>query len=665
MATPTVTPVPARTYTTSRVMLVVAVVLLIALNLSYWLFLRPKGQSLQRVSLIENIDVLRAVPLPNQRIAILTNDNRLVLAENGKIISQKPLSVVVFKLEALPGQSTLYGGSNERQILSWEAGDGQLIDTGSFNVNGRVTGLGVLPDGRIAASYSIGQFTGKSWVALFDSKGKAVFKNQTGIDATALAVDAEHIYVTDVQGSLSALSVTGKTLWQKKLAQPATELQLTSKNQILTGDERGGVALFNADGSAVWSKVLSEYKIRMAHDDPASGLILVGDSDGSLFALKSETGEPIFKTALNDGAARSYLSASDSALTMITERGAVMDVNLTAALGAQRQGLIDTGYWSASAALAFLALIGLVLSVPRLRQPAFVVAHRIKQSRTAYILILPSMLLIAVFSYYPTITGLYYSFTNFNLTEPIKFIGLDNFRKLTTDRFFWVGVGNMVLLMITGILKALIPALIAAELVFWLSSSKVKYVMRTAFIIPSIVPGVVSVLLWKQIYQPNYGLLNEALKVIGLPQLQHAWLGDEATALWAIIFAGFPWVGTFGFLILFGGLLNINRELFDASAIDGANAWQRFIQVDLPLLRPQLRLLFFFAFLGAAQEYGGIWIFTRGGPGVATYVPALQMFLSISAGEFGYAAAIGLALAAAILVVTVARFRFNQTPENA
>ena len=239
-------------------MLVVAVVLLIALNLSYWLLLRPKGQSLQRVSLIENIDVLRAVPLPNQRIAILTNDNRLVLAENGKIISQKPLSVVVFKLEALPGQSTLYGGSNERQILSWEAGDGQLIDAGSFNVNGRVTGLGVLPDGRIAASYSIGQFTGKSWVALFDSKGKAVFKNQTGIDATALAVDAEHIYVTDVQGSLSALSVTGKTLWQKKLAQPATELQLTSKNQILTGDERGGVALFNADGSAVWSKVLSE-----------------------------------------------------------------------------------------------------------------------------------------------------------------------------------------------------------------------------------------------------------------------------------------------------------------------------------------------------------------------------------------------------------------------
>jgi len=564
----------------------------------------------------------------------------------------------------LPGQNRIYGGSNERQVLMWEVKDNQLVDVGSFNVNGRVTGLDLLQDGRIAASYSIGQFTGKAWVALFDSAGKALFKNQTGIDATALATDNQQIYVTDAQGNLVAYSLEGKQLWERKLAQPATELQITSQRQILTGDERGTVALTNPDGKPVWSRALSEYKIRMAQNEPTSGLIVVGDSDGSLFALRNDTGEAIFKTTLEDGPARSYLGASGTVFTLMTERGAVVDVNLGAALGAQRQGNIDLAYWIGNAALALIAVGALVLSLPRLRQPAFVTARRIKQSRTAYALILPSMLMIAVFSYYPTLTGLYYSFTNFNLTEPIKFIGIENFRKLTTDRFFWVGVGNMVLLMITGIIKALLPALITAELVFWLSSSKLKYLMRTAFIIPSIVPGVVSVLLWKEIYQPNYGLLNEVLKLIGLSQLQHAWLGDEATALWSIIFAGFPWVSTFGFLILFGGLLDINHELFDAASIDGANAWQRFTQVDLPLLRPQMRLLFFFAFLGAAQEYGGIWIFTRGGPGIATYVPALQMFLNISAGEFGYAAAIGLVLAAAILTVTVARFRFNQTPEN-
>ena len=91
------------------------------------------------------------------------------------------------------------------------------------------------------------------------------------------------------------------------------------------------------------------------------------------------------------------------------------------------------------------------LSVPRLRTPALRIAREIKESRIAYLLIAPSMLLIMVFAYVPTVMGLYYSFTNFNLAEPIKFIGLENFVKvLTKDQFFWVGVGNMLLLLVTG-----------------------------------------------------------------------------------------------------------------------------------------------------------------------------------------------------------------------
>ena len=189
--------------------------------------------------------------------------------------------------------------------------------------------------------------------------------------------------------------------------------------------------------------------------------------------------------------------------------------------------------------------------------------------------------------------------------------------------------------------------------------------MRVAFIIPSIVPGVVGVLLWKQIYDPQIGLLNEILKVIGLGELTRAWLSDASIAIWAIIFTGFPWVGIFAFLIYFGGLLNINREIFDAAAIDGASAWRRFWEIDLKMISPQLRLILFFTFLGSVQEYGGIWIMTRGGPGTSTYVPGLQMFLQISAAEFGYASAIGFILALVVLAITVWRFRFNQQPDSA
>jgi ABC-type sugar transport system permease subunit len=657
-------PVKSSAHTASRVVLAASLILLVVLNAAYFLFLRPSGASVETAAALPGTAVLRAVALPGDTVAIVTTDNRLLLTNGSTIQAEKPLGLVVTHLAVAPDGSRVIGGSSDRKVLIW---DDQLNDIGSFNINGRVTGLDVRDDGNIIASSSVGLFTGRSTIGLFSSAGEPISSKRVGIDVTALQADANNVYYTDVQGNIAALTPQSewKQLWRKKLLQPATELELTAKGQLLTGDERGTVAMYSTDGEQAWAKTLSEYKIRMVHDDPSSGLILAGDSDGNLFALRSETGEPIFKTVLADGAARSFLQASDTSLSLMGERGSTTRLNLSAALGAQRQATIDALVLGANAVLAITALSALVAAVPRLRAPALRTGKRIKQSRTAYLLILPSMLLIAVFAYYPTAMGLYFSFTNFNLSEPIKFNGLENFQRLINDRFFWVGMGNMVLLLITGLIKAVTIPLLVAELVFWLRSAKLKYAMRTAFIIPSIVPGVVSVLLWKQIYQPNYGLLNEALKAIGLPQLQHAWLADEQTAIWAIIFAGFPWVGTFGFLILFGGLLNINRELFDAAEMDGASAWERFLYVDLPLLRPQLRLLLFFAFLGAAQEYGGIWIMTRGGPGTATYVPGLQMFLSISAGDFGYASAIGLVLAALVAVVTVTRFRFNQTPEAA
>jgi ABC-type sugar transport system permease subunit len=223
----------------------------------------------------------------------------------------------------------------------------------------------------------------------------------------------------------------------------------------------------------------------------------------------------------------------------------------------------------------------------------------------------------------------------------------------------------MLLILVTSLIKVFTIPLLIAELIFWLRWARVKYAMRVAFIIPSIVPGVVGVLLWKQIYDPQIGLLNEVLKSVGLENLVHPWLSDAATAIWAIIFTGFPWVDIFAFLIFFGGLLNINREIFDAAAIDGASAWKRFFNIDLQMIRPQLNLILFFTFLGSVQGYGNIWIMTRGGPGSATYVPGLQMFMEISAAEFGYASSIGFVLALVVLVVTVWRFRFNQTPDSA
>ena len=109
-----------------------------------------------------------------------------------------------------------------------------------------------------------------------------------------------------------------------------------------------------------------------------------------------------------------------------------------------------------------------------------------------------------------------------------------------------------------------------------------------------------------------------------------------------------------------GGLININPELFDAAAIDGVGWWNRLLHVEWPLLAPQRNLLLFFTFLGSIQGYASIWVYTRGGPGSATYVPALQLFLRLSGMNVGYAAALGVVLFVMVLVLTVLRRKIEQ-----
>jgi ABC-type sugar transport system permease subunit len=287
-------------------------------------------------------------------------------------------------------------------------------------------------------------------------------------------------------------------------------------------------------------------------------------------------------------------------------------------------------------------------------------SRRIYQARLAYLLLAPAMLLMLLFSYYPGIAAFYISFTNFSLSAPTEFVGLRNFLLLPQDPFFVVGIKNMLILLATNVAKALTVPLLVAELIYWMRNATLRYWFRTAFVFPAVVPGIVAILLWKVIWAPQIGLVNQLLRLVGLGQFQHAWLGEEGTALLAIILTGFPWVEIFAFLVYFGGLLGVNSEIYEAAAVDGANWLTRLLRIDIPSLMPQFRLILFFTFIGSLQGFAGIFVLTGGGPGTATYVPALEMFINISrAAEFGYASAIGFVLAAAVMALVLLRLRFD------
>lgn len=276
-------------------------------------------------------------------------------------------------------------------------------------------------------------------------------------------------------------------------------------------------------------------------------------------------------------------------------------------------------------------------------------------------MLLPTLSLLLVFNYLPAASGLYRAFTRWESGQNPQWVGVANFAAMAQDEFLRLSVGNQLILLLAGLLKTLAMPLLVAELLMALRSPRWQYALRTAFIVPMVVPGLVSVLLWQFIYDPSVGLLNELLRAIGLEGWTRAWLGDGRTALAAIVGIGFPWAGGLALLIYLAGLNNIAGEVWEAAALDGAGAWKRVLHIDLPLLLPQIRLLVVLTVIGTLQDFGSILILTGGGPGLATHVPALHMYFeAFRFGHMGYAAAIGLALFVVILALSLLNARWGK-----
>jgi len=309
--------------------------------------------------------------------------------------------------------------------------------------------------------------------------------------------------------------------------------------------------------------------------------------------------------------------------------------------------------------------------------------QRIVRRKFIYLALLPTFVLLGTFNYYPAISAIYHSFYEWDGVTTERFIGVDNFTRMASDELLigltpqpeddswwahlraWLkgwsksAISHMIVLVAAGVLISITVPLLAAELIFHLRSERWRYWYRVLFVVPMVVPGMVTLLIWQFIYDGEIGLLNSILGAVGLEALTHAWLGEPSTALYAVIGVGFPWVAGLGFLIYLAGLENIPESLLDAAAIDGAGALTRFWRVDLPLIMGQIKLLVILAVIGGVQGFQGILVLTMGGPGTATTVPGLHMYLSAFSSErMGYACAIGLAMFILILALTIVNMKY-------
>ena len=271
------------------------------------------------------------------------------------------------------------------------------------------------------------------------------------------------------------------------------------------------------------------------------------------------------------------------------------------------------------------------------------------------VLLLPSLLLIGVFSYYPAVRSLIGGFYQWNGFSPPVYDGISQFRQYVKSATFGSEAKNIAILAGGSILITLVSQFTAAEIVTHMPG-RAGTVAKYLLVLPVVLPPLVLIEVWAYLLQPQSGLVDVFLRAVGLPQ--PTWLSDPHLALAGILLIGFPWISNLGFLIFLGGLQNLPKDVLDASTIDGVSSLRRVFTIDIPLLLPQFRIVVILSGIFAVQNFIPILLLTNGGPGTATLVPGLDMYQSaFQNDQYGYGMAIGTLLFLGMLAFTLVAMR--------
>ncbi len=281
----------------------------------------------------------------------------------------------------------------------------------------------------------------------------------------------------------------------------------------------------------------------------------------------------------------------------------------------------------------------------------------------ATFLMLPTIVLLALFIAYPFIKGIELSVTNTTVGVPGKFVGLDNFTKIWNDDIFHIAVWNTCLYtFVTTVLKLALGLWLALLLN---RNFRGKAFMRAFILLPFIIPTVLSTFAWKWMFDPTFSVLNYVLWHLGIINGRINWLGDPTLAMISVIVVN-VWRGVpFYAISLLAGLQTISPELHEAAAIDGARAWARFRHVTWPLLLPVTLVIVLFSVIQTFADFQLVYVLTGGGPANATQLFATYAYqLGIGTGLLSQGAAISLAIFPILLLVVIVQLVYIRKAET-
>jgi len=277
-----------------------------------------------------------------------------------------------------------------------------------------------------------------------------------------------------------------------------------------------------------------------------------------------------------------------------------------------------------------------------------------KRTIEGYMFISPWLIGFVIFTLGPIVVSLLMSFTDWDVITSPAWIGVSNYTKLISDELFVKALSNTLYYTVLSVPLGMLGALLLALLL----NQKVKgtYIFRTIYYLPSVTSGVAVALLWRWIFNPEFGIANNILTKLHVPAV--GWLSDPKWAMPALIIMSLWSVGG-GMLIYLAGLQGIPRELYEAAEIDGASSMRKFWSVTIPLLTPTIFFNMVMSVIGSFQVFTQAYVMTGGGPGNSTLFYVLYLYRNAFEWfKMGYASALAWVLFIIILIPTLLQFKF-------